>query len=388
MDILQVVPNFLPSIGGIETSVYYLVKGLREAGHDVTVMTSDIPPVGSYIVDGARIYRLPVLFKLYESPFCPSLVFMLGKEKADVIHAHMPPRFFADCVSTLHKLGFFGAAPLILSFHLYVENAPSLIRAISTFHYMTISRLMFRDCDRIIVPTESYRSFLMSRFNISSKKINVIPCGIDLDLFNPKKFEKGKAKKGLGKSSGKTVLFLGRLDVQGAEQKGLHYLLEAVPMVAKEFSDVKFVIAGGGERLRYFRDLCRKSGIVPYVEFMGKVPRSQIPMIFSIADVFVLPSLYESFGIVLCEAMAMKKPIVATRIRGIVDVVDDGKTGFLVEPKNSRELAHAILEILSDDALANRLGEAGRKSVEKKYDWNFVTQHTLQVYEECANGRR
>jgi len=383
MKISQVVPLFFPHIGGVEISVFNLVKKLRELGQDVSVITSDVPPVGSYSISGVKIHRLPVLFRLYDAPFCPSLPIMLSKVRADIIHAHTPPRFFADCVSMLHKLRF-SAAPLILTFHFCLENAPSLINAISNFHYNTATPFIFDSCNRIIVPTESYRVLLLKRFGLCTRKIRVIPHGVDLNEFNPKRFEKEVAKKKYGLSSKKVVLFIGRLDTEGAEQKGIRYLLEAVPLVVKEVDDVKFVIGGGGKELERFKDICRHLGISSYVKFIGRFPYGETPSLISTADVFVLPSVFESFGIVLCEAMAMKKPVISTKIRGVVDVVEDGKTGLLVEPRNPKELAHAVLRILSNKNLAERLVKEGRKRVEEKYDWNLIVQKILQIYEECA----
>lgn len=381
MKIVQMAPRFPPSVGGTEVCAYNLVKGLRKLGHDVTVITSDIPPVGSYIMNNVAVYRLPVLFRLYKAPFCPSLFFMLNKIKADIVHVHMPPRGFADYASVLHNLGTF--SPLILSFHLYLENAPSFIRALSIFHYKTVGRFIFRSSDRIIVPSETYKVLLVERFNIYPEKIKVIPHGVDLEVYDPEKFKKEEIKRKYRISSRKVILFVGRLDAQGAEQKGIKYLLKAIPLVIKEVSSVKFLIAGGGERIDHLKELSRKLGIIRYVRFIGNFSNDEAPSLFSMADVFVLPSLSESFGIVLCEAMAMEKPVIATRIRGVVDVVENRKTGFLVEPKNPKALAQAILSILSDEALARQLGREGRKRVEKKYNWNLAVKRTLKVYKEC-----
>ena len=385
MKILQITPTFPPSIGGVETHLGNLVKGLHKLGHDIHVVTSKVPSARvPSIADRLKIFRLPVLFKLYEAPFCPSLPLVLSRMEPDIVHVHMPPRFFADCTSIFRKLGLLNA-PLILSFHLYLENAPSFVRALSDFHYKTIGRFIFHTSNRIIVPTETYRNLVVKRFDIDPTKIDIIPYGIDLDTFNLKKFDKEIVKKKFDISDGKLILFVGRMDLQGSQQKGIKYLLEAMQFVLKEIDDVKLVIGGGGERLNYFRDLSINLGIAEKVKFIGEVPYSEIPSLFSVADVFVLPSLFESLGIVLCEAMAMEKPTVATRIRGIVDVVEEGKTGLLVEPQNSWELAKAIMKILSDEKLANQLGREGRKTVEKKYYWNFIVEQTIDTYEKASN---
>jgi glycosyltransferase involved in cell wall biosynthesis len=306
---------------------------------------------------------------------------MVKRIKADIVHVHMPPRFFVDFASIIHSIRPFST--LILSYHLYLETAPSLTNAISNLHYKTVGRFIFGNSDKIIVPTETYRAFLGEHFGIRQDKISVVPHGVDLEAYDPKKYDKEEVKRRYGLSSHKIVLFVGRLDSQGAKQKGIKYLLEAAPLVAEEISNVKFIIAGSGDQLSHLKALSIKLGASPYVEFVGNFPDSQAGLFYSMADAVALPSLSESFGIVLCEAMAMEKPTIATCIRGIVDVVENGKTGLLVEPRNSKALAKAIVNVLSDENLAKRLGVEGRKHVERKYTWDLSVQRTLKIYEEC-----
>jgi glycosyltransferase involved in cell wall biosynthesis len=183
------------------------------------------------------------------------------------------------------------------------------------------------------------------------------------------------------------VLFIGRLDRQAIEQKGIKYLLKAVPLVAKKIDNVKFIIAGGGgnEQIGYLKKLTEELGVSSYVNFIAGFRHEEAPLIISMADVFVLPSLFESFGISLCEAMAMEKPVVSTRIRGVVDVVKDEETGLLVEPRNPGETAQAILKILYDKRLANRLGKNGRRHVKRNYDWNVISKKIEDLYINCSS---
>jgi len=384
MDISQIVPLFPPSIGGLETSVYNLVKELDNLGHNVSVITADIPPTGSYKMNNINVRRLPVLFQFYKAPICPTLFQALNEtEKSDIIHVHTPPRTFSDIVLAFHRLKRNLKTPCILSVHLYLERAPILFKSLSDFHYMTLSKFIFNGADRILVPTISYKALFIKQFGILPEKIIVVPNGVDVKRFDPKRFGKRASRKKYGISSRKVVLFIGRLDPQGIEQKGIMYYLKAASIVTQKFKDVKFVIAGGGgnEQTDYIKHLAEKLGISNHIKFIIRFPTEETPLIHSMADIFVLPSLFESFGISLIEAMAMERPVISTKIRGVKDVVKEDETGFLVPPMNANALAKEILHLLNDEKLAVKLGRNGRKHVEDRFDWKKIAKKVVHIYE-------
>jgi len=384
MDISQIVPLFPPSIGGLETSVYNLVKELDELGHNVSVITSDVPPIGSYRMNNVTVRRLPVLFQFYKAPVCLTLFQVLNKmRKSDIIHVHTPPRTFSDIVLTFRRLKRNLRIPCVLSVHLYLEKAPALFKFLSDFHYRTFSKFVFNEADRILVPTDSYKALLIKQFGIPPEKIIVVPNGVDVKRFNPRRFDKWAARKKYGISSQKVILLIGRLDQQGIEQKGIAYYLKAASIVIQKFKDVKFVIAGGGgnEQIDYIKHLARKLGILDHIKFIVRFPREKTPLIHSMADIFVMPSLFESFGISLIEAMAMERPVISTKIRGVKDVVKANETGLLVPPMNATMLAEEILHLLHDEKLATKLGKNGRRYVKNRFEWKKIAKKVVHIYE-------
>jgi len=200
---------------------------------------------------------------------------------------------------------------------------------------------------------------------------NIIPNGVDLDHFSPDvspidEFCDGKAN----------ILFVGRLE----KRKGLNYLLEAFKQVKQEIPDSRLIIVGPGTRLRrkYEKQVMR-SGLKDVV-FTGFVSYDELPRYYKTADVFCAPATgRESFGIVLLEAMAVGKPIVASNIEGYASVVTHGVDGLLVPPEDKEMLAQTLISLLTDQSLRQEMGAKGRvKALE--YSWEHIAQNVLDYY--------
>jgi glycosyltransferase involved in cell wall biosynthesis len=173
------------------------------------------------------------------------------------------------------------------------------------------------------------------------------------------------------------VGFAGRL----ADEKGVEFLLQAVPQVLECCPDVRFLIAGDGERKDGLLRLAKSLGIEAQVEFMGRYDADQLETFMSRIDITVLPSLTESQGLVLIEAMAYGKPIVATEVGGIPEVVQNGISGRLVPPRDPGALANAILSLVNDPEERYRLGMMGRQLYECCYTPPIVLEQILAAYQ-------
>lgn len=188
-------------------------------------------------------------------------------------------------------------------------------------------------------------------------RIAVVPSRCDVDLFNVERFPpKNNVKH-------PQLLYVGNL-VPG---KGVHFLLKALPNVVREYPDVELTIVGDGpQRLQLMR-LADKLGLTSRVVFLGRLPHDEIPSIMHMSDLFVLPSLSEATPRVVMEAMAMELPVVATRVGGIPEIIEDGRTGVVVEPANPQQLAEAICRVLGDPVWAKEAGQLGRQRVLENY---------------------
>jgi glycosyltransferase involved in cell wall biosynthesis len=178
-------------------------------------------------------------------------------------------------------------------------------------------------------------------------------------------------------------LFVGRID---PDQKGLHTLVRAVALLpASPGLEIRLVGEdwGGTERLR---TLAQRLGVSDRLTFVGKLSRAELLNEYVQAQFFVLPSIFEPFGIVLLEAMAAGLPVIASRVGGIPEIVEDGRTGLLVEPGNPGALAEALRHLCRDEVLRKSMGRSAREQV-MPYDWELIVPRILSVYAEALEGR-
>jgi phosphatidylinositol alpha-mannosyltransferase len=172
------------------------------------------------------------------------------------------------------------------------------------------------------------------------------------------------------------ILFVGRLE----KRKGLQYLLKAYRRIKRDIPSSRLIIVGPGTRFRRkYQNQVDKDRLDDVV-FVGNVPYEELPRYYKTADVFCAPATgQESFGIVLLEAMALGKPIVATAIEGYASVLTHQREGLLVPPKNDRDLARALSELLTDEAMRREMGDRGLVTAQS-YDWQKVARRVFNYY--------
>jgi phosphatidylinositol alpha-1,6-mannosyltransferase len=215
-------------------------------------------------------------------------------------------------------------------------------------------------------------------YNVDPAKIRIVPNGVDTDRFQPAG-DCQKVKRRLKAGNRQIVLFVGRL----IPRKGLGYLVEAAKRVVKERRETLFVIVGNGPlRNRLVSDV-EAAGLAGNFAFLGDVSEKTLTEAYSCADVFALPSIQEGQGIVLLEAQASGKPVVAFNVSGVTEAMHDKETGLLVKPADSGELAEAILRLLSDESLRLKMGAKGREFVGRELSWDVCAKRMLSVYREA-----
>ena len=227
--------------------------------------------------------------------------------------------------------------------------------------------------NEIIAVSESVKRHIILKQRIGPKKVSVIHNGIDVDKYTGDGNSK-EAKKNFGLHNDPVVVgVVGRLD----KQKGIAFFLRAASEVLKVEKHVQFLIVGEGPQRQELEKLSRKLGISGYVVFLGFI--EDVPQIMSLIDIFVLPSLWEGLPISLLEAMAARKPVIATGVGGIPEVLADEVSGLLVPPKDTKALTKAILELLKDTAKREAMGEKARQRVAE----SFNIERMVRDYEEC-----
>lgn len=199
----------------------------------------------------------------------------------------------------------------------------------------------------------------------------VIPNGVDLDKFT---------SADVGRRTSHVILSVGRL----VEVKGHTYLIDALAKIRKEIPDAQLVFVGDGSRRKSLEMQAEALGAKKSVRFAGEVPHDSLPQYYAGADVFVMPSLSEGFGIAVIEAMASGIPVVASCVGGLKDIIDDGKTGLLVQAANSGEIAAAVCRLWKDRALKERMINEARMRVQK-YDWSNISSHVRSIYRKLVD---
>ena len=236
-------------------------------------------------------------------------------------------------------------------------------------------RLLMRECDRIIASTEREKEMLGSLYDAPSEKVAVIPCGVNLELFRP--MDRGWARRQIGIRSDKLALYAGRIE----KIKGLEQLLRAVEKTGS-INDLKLLIVGGDESSRdevsRLRSLAHELGIGGKVEFRESVPQETLPAYYNAADVFVLPSYYESFGMAALEALACGTPVVTSPIANWRNIIQDSVNGWVMADNSPPELAAGITRSLTAPHFAPR---QEIHSMVSQFGWKNIAAQTLEL---CA----
>jgi phosphatidylinositol alpha-mannosyltransferase len=296
------------------------------------------------------------------SPFVSGKVRdFLSRESFDIIHLHEP------LAPTL---------PLIVLLHSKSIN-------IGTFHSARTTGFAYLSARPVL---GHFHGKLDARIAVSPAAVeliqqhfpahyDVVPNGIDIEQFGPHVEPIHRYRDGRP-----NILFVGRFN---ESRKGFKYLLRAMALVRQEFPDCRLLVVGPGDPRRYEREIDRLE--LDNVVFVGPVSKQGLASYYATCDIFCAPSTgRESFGIVLLEAMASKKAVVATNIRGYSAVVRHGVDGLLVERKNPEALALALVHLLADDSLRSRFGESGRHRAEE-FSWPVVAQRILDIYERTRS---
>jgi len=362
--ILFVSPYFKPHTGGLENYVSNIEKGLRDLDWETVVVTSNEKGRGfqEEIIDGVKVYRLPTLFKISNTPINPLWYFYLKKilknEKPDIINGHAPVPFISDMAALAS-----GTIPFVLTYHAGSMKKGKLIFDVIIWLYEHILLTYTASkAERIICPSQFVIDTVLKRFK---QKATVITPGVDTSLFKPAEGNGGEKN---------TVLFIARF-ANMYKMKGLYNLIEAV----KTLPQVTLKVIGEP----IFTD-------AKNVVFLGTKSIQETVREMQNCTLLALPSLahYESFGMVLIEAMACKKPVIGTMIGGIPEVIENRVDGILVPSGDIPALTSAIESIMNHPEFAESLAERGFEKVAVKYTWQKKVEETNEEFSRLVGAKQ
>jgi len=378
MKIAQVVCTFPPYRGGIGNVAYYLTDNLAKLGHEVTVFTPRYFAGDMDVYSYFKVKKLKPQFKYGNAAIVWQLACSL--KKFDIIHLHYPfigaafPILFAKLLCA-HKV------KLILHYHMdLVGNR--FKGAIFSFYNWCYLKKLVKLADVVLVNSVDYlkASEIFPLYLRHPKKFRLLPNGVDVEAFQPLPKDQASVFK-YKLQNKKVILFVGALD-SAHYFKGVNYLLKAFQELKNRENAVLFVVGEGNLRSTY-QDMADSFGLSDKVVFTGYLPDAELVKYYNLCDIFVLPSIdkSEAFGMVLIEAMACGKPVIATDLAGVREVVDLKINGRLVKPKDVVKLAEQMEVLLADEELCKKYGEAGRAKVERKYAWATITNKLEEIYQ-------
>jgi D-inositol-3-phosphate glycosyltransferase len=376
--------------GGLNVYVLELARQLVAVGNEVDIFSRATSQDYDEVVEiapGLRAIHLPAgpletmspeaLFEHLDA-FETAVLEFHGRDGAtyDVLHSHY---WLSGLVG--QKLKAAWNVPHVTMFHTLgeVKNRSSYNEH-ETALRIESEAAVIAGADRVICATDQERNFIRQLYGADSDRVMVIPLGVDLDRFRPA--AKNLAREALGLKDERLVLFVGRIE----PLKGVDILIDAAALLDSDV-DCSVLIVGGDEsselQVQQLQDLARDRGISHRVAFVGAVDHEQLPLYYNAADVCVVPSHYESFGLVAIEAMASGVPVVASRVGGLTGTVKDGETGYLIPWLCPEPFAERIELLLDNEPLRQSLGEAAREAV-GRYRWENVAGAVLDVYNDLT----
>jgi glycosyltransferase involved in cell wall biosynthesis len=301
------------------------------------------------------------------------LVALLREGHYDVVHSHL---FRADIYGGLAVAQLGAPKPLLVSTR-HNDDRFFLNPFVGIVHYVLSARQ-----DMIIAISDHVAHFTLARGVRHPSRVRRVYHGLRPPDTRGAEREGQRLRRDLGIGGDDFLVGnVGRL----APQKGQRHLVMAMPLLLERVPSAHAVIAGGGDLEPYLRALAEDSGVAERVHVLG--PRQDVPALMHALDAFAMPSIWEGFGIVLLEAMAAAKPVVASRVATIPEVVVDGETGLLVPAGDAVALADALASLAHDPDLARRLGEAGRERLRRSFSIDKMVGDTELLYRELVDER-
>ncbi|MCK9594892.1 MAG: glycosyltransferase family 4 protein [Candidatus Omnitrophica bacterium] len=357
------------NVGGITSYLLSLSRGLKERGHKVYIASSPGDCLTRFTEQGIVYVPIPIrtkselnVLKMGMSLF--RLIRAVKEKGIDVVHSNtrvtqVLGTWLSRCTGKPH----------ITTWHGFFKNR--------------LSRKVF-PCKAMatIAISESVRDHLINDFGYDQAGLRLVYNGIDTEKLKLQDFKSRKdVKREFGLKDGPVVGIVARL----SEVKGQAYLIRAMKLALNKVPDAQLFIVGEGRTEKGLKRLVREQGMSDSVVFLAK--SQNIPQVLYVMDVFVMPSLNEGLGLGLMEAMAWAKPVIGSRVGGILNLVSHGQNGLLVNPADVPGLCSAIVELINDPVKASSLGNNARIFVNQRFSMEKMVVETERIYQECVDKK-
>jgi glycosyltransferase involved in cell wall biosynthesis len=387
--ILVLTPTFLPAVGGAELAIYEIYRRLS-GPHQVQVLTREARKEPSHGLNIGNVNIEVVRFQ--------DKVTLKKRPRAQIRWGAVPPFSFSAVKALLRACRQF--KPDVINAHYFVPTGLAAVLAQRLLRIPVVLSLVGRDVPgpdtpplwryygrmiaglaaEVIYISEFCRCALYDSPN--GGKGQVIHYGTDISEFGPRVSSTGLRRK-LGLRENARVLFaLQRL----SREKRVEVVIESMGYVAGQMNDVVLIVGGEGPEEARLKELSACIGVSERIIFTGFIPQEELPYYYSLADLFVFHSLYETFGIVLAQALASGTPVVSVNCTAIPELVGDGVNGILVPPNEPRQLAAGIARLLKDAALREIYGKRAREKALAKFNWDTIAQRYEKVLQDVVSA--
>ena len=377
--------------GGMNVYVRQLAAALGDMGMKIDIFTREHAGVANRIETigpNVRVVHIRAgepeahVGELY--PHLPEFLDQLNAFREeegleyDVVHSHY---WLSSWVG--RELSQLTGAPHVVTFHtLGLIKMQSRAGEVEPPERPRVEAEVMASADRIIAFSPHERDAMARLYGADASKVSLVPCGVDLSLFRPLNQKSVRARLGL--NGEKILLYVGRIE----PLKGLELLVEAAAQMDSG-DRVRVMVVGadanGDREMDRVKQLAKERDLEDQIDFVGQVDHTELPLYYNAADVCVVPSYYESFGLVALEAMACGTPVVATRVGGLSTIIHHGRTGYLKSWRCPEAFANSVEMIISSDGLQQSMGEAARKRAEGM-GWDNVAAMIWDEYATLTGG--
>lgn len=374
--------SYVPEIGGVQLNTHRLAKQLLRMGQEIEVLTKAKTLPRRYTVEGISILALPFyLFRgsikslfgfLFSLAVCLAYgINIFHRQKPEVVNIHFlgANAFFYRFFTSLKR------ARLVITLHGGLEAPKRDLELTEGYWEARIlnrtARRMLQRANTIICISRYVRDKVADLMPELKDKCMIIPIGVD-----PSRSE-ALVRKRRG-----FILGAGRL----SHEKGFDVLIKAFRSISEEFPESELIIAGEGEEQTSLDSLVKDMALRDKVRFLGGIDQGEVRELLRQCAMCVVPSRIESFGSIILEAMAEGAPVIGTSCGGIPEIIEDGKTGFLVPADNAPELARAIKHLLRNPEVGAAVAGKAREEMAGKYDWAMIAEQYLGIYQRIPTN--
>ena len=386
MKILMLTWEYPPRVvGGIARVVHDLSKTLLKDGHEVTVITYRDGNAPYFEDDkGVKVYRIDNyminpnnfidwVMQMNFNMLAKANEIIAEQGKFDVIHAHdWLVAYSAKTLKNSYNI------PIVSTIHATESGRNSGIHDEQQRYINDTEWMLTYESAEVVVNSNYMKNELQRLFGLPYEKINVVPNGVNMNLFNGVERDYDFRRK-YAMDNEKIILFMGRL----VYEKGVQHLISAMPKILAGYQDSKLVICGKGGMQEELKQQVNAMGLGNKVYFAGYMGGKDVQKMYKVADISVFPSTYEPFGIVALEAMLSENPVVVSDIGGLNEIVEHRVNGMKAYCGNPNSLADSILELLYDHKLCSEITKKAKNKVRNQYNWSKIAQDTHFTYQKA-----